>query len=248
MSITIKKNIRPSLPVCQMLCDGGLDVKLSMYEVTKFMNQHATNLLIGKPRSGKTSMLYSLFKNKKLFAKVFHTIYIFQPSASRGSMKDDIFSQLPADQLFEELTLDNLQSVLERIKSAPFEENHCIVFDDMTAYLKNKTTLQMLKELIYNRRHLHTSIFFLVQTWYSVPKDIRKLFSNMFLFKMSKSEMECIFDEVIEQDKSLIPKIQKLVYDVPYNYLFINTDSQRLFKNFDEIIIDEEINNVWRDV
>ena len=240
MSITIKKNVRPKLDVCQMLCDGGLDKKLDMYDVTKFMNQHATNLLIGKPRSGKTSMLYSLFKNKKLFAKVFSTIYIFQPSASRGSMKDDIFSQLPEDQLFEVLTYENLQSVLERIKSAPFEENSCIIFDDQTAYLKNKETLQMLKELIYNRRHLHTSIFFLVQTWYSVPKDIRKLFSNVFLFKTSKCEMETIFEEVIEQDKTIIPKLQKLVFDVPYNYLFINTDSQRLFRNFDEIIVSEE--------
>ena len=240
MSITIKKNVRPKLDVCQMLCDGGLDKKLDMYDVTKFMNQHATNLLIGKPRSGKTSMLYSLFKNKKLFAKVFSTIYIFQPSASRGSMKDDIFSQLPEDQLFEVLTYENLQSVLERIKSAPFEENSCIIFDDQTAYLKNKETLQMLKELIYNRRHLHTSIFFLVQTWYSVPKDIRKLFSNVFLFKTSKCEMETIFEEVIEQDKTIIPKLQKLVFDVPYNYLFINTDSQRLFKNFDEILVSEE--------
>jgi Poxvirus A32 protein len=238
--ITLKKNVRPKLDVCQMLCDGGLDKKLDMYDVTKFMNQHATNLLIGKPRSGKTSMLYSLFKSKKLFAKVFSTIYIFQPSASRGSMKDDIFSQLPEDQLFEVLTYDNLQSVLERIKSAPFEENSCIIFDDQTAYLKNKETLQMLKELIYNRRHLHTSIFFLVQTWYSVPKDIRKLFSNVFLFKTSKCEIETIFEEVIEQDKSIIPKLQKLVFDVPYNYLFINTDSQRLFRNFDEIIVPEK--------
>ena len=243
--LSLKKNIRPKLPVCQMLCDGGLDLKLSMYDVTKFMNQHATNLLIGKPRSGKTSMLYSFLINTKLFAKVFHTIYIFQPSASRGSMKDDIFSKLPADQIFEELTFENLDSVLERIKNAPFEENSCIIFDDQTAYLKDKSTLKMLKELIYNRRHLHTSIFFLVQTWYSVPKDIRKLFSNIFLFKTSKSEIEVIFDEMIEQDKSIIPKIQKLVYDEPYNYLFINTDSQRMFKNFDEILIhDAENNNI----
>lgn len=242
--LKLKKNIRPNLPVCHMLCDGGLDPKLNMYDVTKFMNQHATNLFIGKPRSGKTSMLYSFMKNKKLFAKVFHTIYIFQPEASRGSMKDNIFSQLPDDQIFEELTFENLDSVLERIKSAPFEENSCIIFDDQTAYLKNKSTLKMLKELIYNRRHLHTSIFFLVQTWYSVPRDIRKLFSNVFLFRTSKSEIEAIFDEMIEQDKSIIPKIQKLVYDVPYNYLFINTDTQRMFKNFDEILINDAENNI----
>ena len=75
-------------------------------------------------------------------------------------MKDHLFNQLPADQLYEDLSYDNLNNCIEKIKSAPFEENHCIIFDDMTAYLKNKQTLQMLKELIYNRRHLHCSILF----------------------------------------------------------------------------------------
>ena len=250
--ITLKRNVKPKLPICEMLCDGGLDPKLNLYDVTKSMNEHATNLFLGRPRSGKTSFLYSIFKQKKLFAKVFHNIYIFQPSASRESMKDQLFNQLPADQLYEELTYDNLNDCIERIKSAPFEENHCIIFDDMTAYLKNKHTLQMLKELIYNRRHLHCSIFFLVQTWYSVPKDIRKLFSNLFIFKTGKSEMESLFDEIVEQHKEIIPKISKIAFDVKYNFLFINTESGRMFRNFDEIIIktdeDEEIKNVLKSV
>jgi hypothetical protein len=49
--------------------------------------------------------------------------------------------------------------------------------------------------------------------------------------------METIFDELIELPKDHVLPIMKEVYDKPYNYLFINTDSQRLFKNFDEIII-----------
>ena len=34
-------------------------------------------------------------------------------------------------------------------------------------HLKNKDTLQMLKEMIFSRRHLHVSIYFSIQTWYS---------------------------------------------------------------------------------
>ena len=98
-------------------------------------------------------------------------------------MKDQLFNELPADQLYEELTCDNLNNCIKKVKSQNFEEYSCTVFDGMTAYLKNKYTLQMLKELIYNRRRLHCSIFFLVQTWYSVPKDIRKLYSNLLIFK-----------------------------------------------------------------
>ena len=108
----------------------------------------------------------------------------------------------------------------------------------MGAYLKNTETKQLLKKLIYNRWHLRTSIFFLVQTYLSIEKDIRKLFSNIFVFKVSKKELETIFDEVIEQEKDNILPISRLVYDKPYQYLFINTDSGKLYKMFDEIIIE----------
>ena len=69
------------------------------------------------------------------------------------------------------------------------------------------------------------------------PLEIRKLFSNIFLFKCSKNEIENIFEEVIEKDKKIIVPLCNLVFDKPYQYLFINVDSQRLFKCFDEIII-----------
>ena len=88
-----------------------------------------------------------------------------------------------------------------------------------------------------NRRPLHLSIFFLVQTYLSIERDVRKLFSNCFIFRCSKKEMETLADELIEQKKEYIDEIVKIVYDQPYQYLFINTDSQRLFKGFDEILL-----------
>ena len=59
----------------------------------------------------------------------------------------------------------------------------------------------------------------------------------MFIFRVSKNELTNIFDEVVEQKKEIINDLSRLVYDVPYNFLFINTDSGRMFKNFDELII-----------
>ena len=52
--------------------------------------------------------------------------------------------------------------------------------------------------------------------------------------------METIADELIEQKKEYIDEIVKIVYDQPYQYLFINTDTQRLFKGFDEILLVED--------
>ena len=110
----------------------------------------------------------------------------------------------------------------------------------MTAYLKNGDVKQLLKELIFNRRHLRCTVIFLVQTWFSIEKDIRKLFSNIFCFRVSKQELSTIMDEVVESKAKYMNDIAKIVFDEPYKYLFINVNTQRLFDGFDELIFEEE--------
>lgn len=236
MSITIKKNSKPSLKMIEMICDKPLNNELNKYDLTKFLNCHSTNLLIGKPGSGKTSLMVALLD--KLLRSCYHNIFLFQPSHSRASMKKDIFKELPEDQKYNELSYDNLFEVLTYIKDEP-ENNHCIIFDDMGAYLKNNDIRKLLQEIIFNRRHYHISIYFLCQSYLSCENTIRKLFSNIFIFRVNKKELLTIFDEVVESKKDYINEISEIVFDTPHQYLFINTDSQRLFKNFDEIIISE---------
>ena len=241
MSLRIKENDKPPLSVCKMVCDGGLHEKLNKYDLTKFMNAHETNLLIGRPGSGKTSLLYSLFKSPKLFRKVFHNIFLFQPNQSRASMQDNIFERIPDNQKYDELTCENLEEVMDTIKSEDPKYMNCIIFDDMGAYLRSDArVLQLLRELIFNRRHVRCSIFFLVQNWKSCHPDIRKLFSNIFVFRVSKSELHSIFDEIVESKKRYVDDIAKLVFREPYRYLFINVNSQRIFDGFDEILTPDD--------
>ena len=243
MKIHIMQNKKPDLPICTMKCDKPLADHLDKYEITKLMNCHSVNLIVGKPGSGKTSFLWGLFKQggkKKIFRKVFTNIYLFAPTQSRASMKDNIFDVLPDDKKYDELTEANLSDVISRIKASEPDENTAIIFDDMGAYLKDHSTRKLFKELIYNRRHLHVSIFFLVQSWLSIEKDLRTLFSNIICFKISKSVMEKLFDEVIEHKKDYLLPIMKLVYDKPHQWMFINTDSGRIFKEWHELIFTEE--------
>lgn len=225
-----------------MLCDKKLSPKLDDYELTSYLNNHSTNLLLGKPRSGKSSLMWAMLKNKKILNKVYNHLYLFQPQASRASIKNDIFKRHPKEKKFDELSYENLEEVISRIKATPDDETSAIIFDDMASHLKNKDTLRLFKELIYNRRHLHTSIYFLNQTFFSVPKELRRLFSNIFVFRVSKNEMKNLFDEVVEDEvvKRLMPEINKVVYDKPFNYLFINTDDQKFYKNFDRIDFNED--------
>ena len=64
------------------------------------------------------------------------------------------------------------------------------------------------------------------------------MFSNIFLFKVGKTELTAIWEEVIEYPREYIMPDLREVYDEPYKYLMINTDSQRLFSGFDEIILE----------
>ena len=234
--ITIKENDKPNLKKCVMRCDVPLDEKLDKYDLTKFLNCHQSTVICGKPQSGKTSLLYSLFKSKHTLKGVYDRVFIFQPTASRASMKDNIFGKLPQEQVFDELTLENLENVFNQLH----EGNNCIIMDDMTSYLKNNEIRKKMKELLFNRRHLHVSIFFLVQTWLSVERDLRKLFNNIIIFKCSKMEMEQVFQEVIESRAKHQDDIVKLIYDAPHEYMFCNLDSQRIFKGFDELMFPEE--------
>ena len=241
--ISIKENDKPELPICKMNCDSDLAEHLNDYDLTKLtFSQYSTNLLIGKPRSGKTSLLYSFFKGSKkpnkILKGVFSTIYLFQPENSRMSMTDNIFDTLPDDQKFNELTFENLFEVSEKIKEDALNGyTSCIIYDDMGAYMKNRDTLKLFKELAMNKRHYKLTQLFLVQTWFSVEKDLRRLWDNIFVFRVSKDELKNIFNEVVEQSKDLVEDISKIVFDKAYQYLMINTESQRLFKGFDEIII-----------
>ena len=74
------------------------------------------------------------------------------------------------------------------------------------------------------------------QTWKSVPMEVRRLYDNIFLFKVGGNDLATIFDESLQAYKHLAMEIQKLVFDKKYNYLYISLSDNRLFKNWDELI------------
>ena len=250
LNIRLVKNKKPNLPVCKMSCDVELNPNLNRFELTKFLNKSQSSCIIGRPGSGKTSLLYALFKNTRptLLRDVFHNIFLFQPRESSNSMSDKIFhNNLPDENLFYDLTEDNISEVFNRIK----EENesdeyegvlhHCIIIDDFTAHLRDSPVIKsILKEILMNRRHLHISIFFIIQSYKSIEPDLRRLMDNYFIYKTNKQGMEQIFSEIIELPSKYIHPISNLVFDAKYNFLFINVESKTLMKNWDTIEISDE--------
>lgn len=236
----IKENKKPDLKIIKMVCDNPLDKSLNNIEIYKYMNSSTSCLFLGKPQSGKTSLMTSILYSKPPngFSEVFDNIYLFMPSNSRQSLKNNRFDEeLEPDELYDELNIENLSYVYEKIKNTDPDKNNLIILDDQTAHLKDNDVMKLLNEINYNRRHLRCSIWYLCQNYMSIPKPVRQIFKNCFIFKTSKEELGTIFKELIEGFKYNIEDLMKFVYDVPHNFLFINTDNQKFFKNWDEIIL-----------
>ena len=173
--ISIKVCDKPeNLQQCKMLCDGVIHEKLDNYPMSSKLNSHAFNVLIGRPKSGKSTLLDLLFRSSKLLKKCYNKIYLFKPGISSAYVDDDVFSVLPDEQKFNELTLENLNKVYAEMETNAISKsktNSCIIMDDMGAYLKNGDIFKKFKDILFNRRALRCTVYFLVQTFYSVPRQ-----------------------------------------------------------------------------
>jgi len=244
MSIKIKLNDKPEMNAPTFLCDTKLHNKLDNYEATSLINKSNFSLFLGKPGSGKTSLMVSLLNTPSLFKRCFHKIYVFMPSHSRGSLKNNIFEQLPDNQLYDTLDYETINDVFENIEDNADEGKFSlIILDDVQQYLKDKHVAKRLLEIVANRRHLKTSVWLLAQTYKSIPRQIRQVLTNLFVFKINKSEMENIFTEQVELFKEHFQMVLNKAYKEPHDYLFIDTSTQRVFKGFDEVLINDDGEN-----
>lgn len=239
--IRIIRQRKPKLLMPSFSVDGILHRKLDKYELTKLLNKSNFTAFIAKPGSGKTSLITAFLKTPELFKKVFHKIYLFMPPNSRQSMKGSFFDkQLPPEQIYDSLTLETLFNVYQEIReNAEDGKRSLIIFDDVQKNFKGDCE-KLLLEISANRRHLKCSIWLVAQNYLTIPRQVRMNFTNMFVFRLAKTQMKTIFEEQIDIFKDCWEQILNKTYDNVHDFLFIDNNSQRLFFNWDEIIIDED--------
>tara|TARA_R110000823_G_scaffold283907_2_gene402058 strand:- start:544 stop:1152 length:609 start_codon:yes stop_codon:yes gene_type:complete len=202
------------------------------------MNRSNFALFLGKAGSGKSTLLISLLQSPSLFKKVYHNIILFCPPNSRASIKNDFWAVLPEEQIYDELNYENLSeayALAEENASQGFKT--LIVLDDVQKYLKGESE-KLLLHMVNNRRHAGLSIWLACQTYKSIPMQVRMGLTSLFIFKVNKQEMKNIFDEMVEVSDDVFKEIVSIAYKEPHQFIFIDTNSQRIFLNWDEILIE----------
>tara|TARA_R100001015_G_C4622102_1_gene179470 strand:+ start:253 stop:1035 length:783 start_codon:yes stop_codon:yes gene_type:complete len=243
METTIKE-IEPDKPIVvnkfQFTCDGFDET------IPKPLPQQGgfAWLIVGKPRSGKTNLLLNLTtKAHKNLNRKFDAVYLWSPSIA--TMESNPFELLPDEQKHEQLTLENLKSVLEQIKNS--EDKILFIFDDVIADMRGKGRAELenlLHKVFFNRRHLagrggSVSILATSQTYNKIDPKLRRTASHLTFFEnKNKKELDTIFDEVILIPKKEFYDVLRYVYDKPFQFLYIDTtlrDDRMMFKNFNQL-------------
>jgi len=239
--VKIKVLDKPDLGHIHMNCDDVISEKLTKYPMIKeAFSTSSFNVIVGRMGSGKTSLLTSLVK--KVFRKCFETIYVFMPSNSRASIENDIYGKhLPPEQLFETLTLENITQVYEELQENSKEKyNSLLIIDDFQVALKDPNILKVLQKIITKMRHLRVTIFLLQQNFQALAKPLRELASNLIIFNLGKSQLEKVFEEVIQLHKDKYQEIIDISFKDPHDWILINLHKSRsIYRMFDQLLINE---------
>ncbi len=238
----LKQNEKVILKLPEFEVDKPLSPHLDEIPLLSYLNKSFACSFIGRAGCGKTSLMTGLLQTSKKFKKVFHKIYLFMPSYSRGSMKKCIFDVLPQDQIYNDLNIETLQDVYNKVvQNREDGFLSLIIFDDVQDNFKGECEKLILK-MINNRRHLLLSLMIIAQSYRKMSRDVRKALTNHFLFNLSKEDFSDIYDERIYIDKNswdtILTQYRKS-NDKNGNFLFIDPEKQKMFINWDEVIFEE---------
>lgn len=243
MSFNIIHNTPPKLKMPEFTCDIELHKNLNDDPILKYMNKTFACAIIGKKGSGKTSLLLSWIQTEKKLKKVFYQIFVFMPETSRASIKNSILDKLPPEQFFNYVSFDNLQNIYNILKqNTKKKEFTMLIFDDVQSQFKSPEIEKALLHLISNARHLRCCIFIIAQNWNKIPNNIRMSMNDLFLFNISKTEYDKMYDEYLEINKNDFETILKLYkkYKLQNEHSFIYIHEKiKTFINFDEIVFDD---------
>ena len=209
-------------------------------------------VLTGSGGSGKTNLLLNLFKNRYCYRNKFHNIFYFCPQSSFLSVIKHPFEK--HDKVYHELTVDILMSVYQQLNelkegknktdsdsdSEPEIEYNCIIIDDFADTLKDKDIERMLNMMIIKARHLRCAFIFTLQSYYYFPKILRKQITYITIFKPKNiAEFDSIAHELLNLNKEDGLKLYNYIYDENYSHLDLDTVQNKVYKNFNELILKE---------
>jgi len=237
----------------QMKADYDLAPDNKMVDVFKSWKSGHNLAIIGSSGSGKTNLLVSLLSKRKSkgkhrsFKNLFHKILIVSPSL--GTLKNNIFEDIPPERKFSDFdsdTLDLIEAELLKSEEESTDDDpvhNLLILDDVGSKLKGgKHNLEKrFVSLLQNRRHLGgggLSVWTVGQKFRDLSHGHRSNLTHIFIFRPKLVEAPAIFEEMIGLSKKHYMALIDFVYnDGKHNHLLVDftqyaNQGVRMYKTF----------------
>ena len=115
----------------------------------------------------------------------------------------------------------------------------CIIIDDMASSLKEISIANQLSKMIIKARHLCCSFIITLQSYFYMPKILRKQINYITIFKTKNTEeWNTIANELMNLNKEDALKVFNYVFNEPYNHIDIDLVNNTYYKNFNKLNIE----------
>jgi len=206
-------------------------------------------MMVGKPSSGKSSLLMSLLMSKEAYLKKFDHVYLMSESLDTLPLEE---LGLDSGRIYSEYNEEKLKEIIKNEKDSNENLNVLLILDDVVRSIASKKGDYVLKMLL-NRRHItHNkdnkhekgglSIIITTQSYNLLPLKFRKNMSNIVLFSSTnEKEIRNIKEELMSDlNKNNQNKILNQCWSKKYGFLFVcanATTAERYHDQFNSIII-----------
>jgi len=210
--------------------------------------------LVAPPRSGKSALIANLLANPSFYNALEYWQFVYYVSPTQrfdrttmhylpkleNVLQVDDHETLSSLDIFLKEIMDGQMKRLEEKDpktGKPLEmERILVVLDDMLGYLNANDALP---NLCTRYRHYNLSFIITAQSFRKIPLVVRNCANQIVFFKLNnEKELEKIVEEYGDMYHENFMEIAKKITSKKYDFVYLNNDELKLYRNFTDLILD----------